>query len=166
IAPATHEPSTIPVVETATVVDGPDGHIEVDPPEVAETEAPTIVTNATEEDLEAPAAEQLPAATVVPPEQVPTGNPITLASGGSTRTVATASGTGTFRLGFTRAASSAAPNLPTYVSTICDGASVYSGAFNTTSAGPVVQEVPFSGASCSIKVKVSQPSPKWTGTSS
>lgn len=145
-------PQSIPVVETPEAVEGPDGHIEVERPQP--------------EEAEAPAAEQLPEATVVAPEQVPTGNTVTLASGGDTRTVATVSGTGTLRFGFTRSASSAAPNLPTYVSAICDGTSVYSGAFNTTSAGPVVQDIPFSGSSCSIKVRVAQPSPKWAGTSS
>lgn len=159
-------PQSIPVVETLEAVEGPDGHIEVERPQPEQAEAPVVVTEATEEELEAPAAKQLPEATVVPPEQVPTGNPITLASGGDTRTVATVSGTGTIRLGFTRTESSAAPNLPTYVSAICDGESVYSGAFNTTTAGPVVQDVPFSGSSCVVKVKVAQPSPRWAGTSS
>lgn len=103
---------------------------------------------------------------LVPTEDVPQGSPTTLSSGGATQTVARVSGTGTIRLGFTRTESSAAPNLPTYVSAICDGESVYSGAFNTTTAGPVVQDVPFSGSSCVVKVKVAQPSPRWAGTSS
>lgn len=105
-------------------------------------------------------------AVIVEAEEVPDKDPTTLSSGGATVTVATVSGTGTIPLGFTRSASSAAPNLPTYVSAICDGESVYSAAFNTTTADPVVQEIPFSGSSCSIRVKVAQPSPKWAGTSS
>lgn len=103
---------------------------------------------------------------VVSVEEVPQGGGTTLHAGGDTARVATVSGTGSITLGFTRTSSSTAPNLPTYVSTICDGASVYSGAFNTTSQGPVVQDVPYSGANCSIQVRVAQPSDRWTGTSS
>lgn len=103
---------------------------------------------------------------VVAVEDVPQGDGTTLQAGGATATVATVSGTGSVDLGFTRTSSSSAPNLPTYVSTICDGASVYSGAFNTTTQGPVVQDVPYSGTNCVIKVRVAQPSDRWTGTSS
>lgn len=103
---------------------------------------------------------------VVDVEKLPTGDPTTLSAGGDTVTVAAVSGTGSLELGFQRTSSSAAPNLPTYVSAICDGRSVYSGAFNVTTAGPVVQDVPFSGPSCVIKVKIAQPSTNWTGTSS
>lgn len=97
---------------------------------------------------------------------LPSETVATLHAGGSTATVASLSGTGAVTLGFTRTSSSTAPNLPTYVSTVCDGASVYSGAFNTTSQGPVIQEVPYSGAQCSIRVRVSQPSARWAGTTS
>jgi len=97
---------------------------------------------------------------------VPTETVATLRAGGSAVTVASLSGTGAVTLGFTRTSSSTAPNLPTYVSTMCDGASVYSGAFNTTTQGPVVQDVPYSGAQCSIRVRVAQPSARWAGTTS
>lgn len=121
---------------------------------------------AEEEDPLPVAATPGPEPAVDPVQQVPTETVATLRAGGDAATVATMSGTGAVTFGFTRASSSTAPNLPTYVSTICDGASVYSGAFNTTTQGPVVQDVPYSGADCAVSVRVAQPSARWLGTSS
>lgn len=103
---------------------------------------------------------------VVTPLAVPSGDPRTVGAGGDPVTVAMVSGTGSIVLGFARTQDSAAPNLPTYVSALCDGTSVYSGAFNTTDAGAVAQEIPYSGDTCSIQVTVSQPSDRWSGTRS
>lgn len=112
------------------------------------------------------AADEVPSALTMEVENIPEGDSTVLIAGSDARTVATVSGTGSVRLGFARSTSSAAPNLPTYVSAICDGTSVYSGAFNTTTQGAVAQDVPFSGSSCTIQVKIAQPSAKWVGTTS
>lgn len=85
-------------------------------------------------------------------------------AGREATTIATVSGTGTIAVTMARDTGSTAPNLPTYISSICDGASVYSGAFNTTGGGPFTKDVPFSGESCSVRVKVDQPSSRWSGT--
>lgn len=161
-----HPPQEIEVVHAAEEKTVPDASAL--PDLIPAPDEPTEVPEA--ETVEAPvepgAADDLGPAEVSVDEEVPTGGGETLHAGGSTKTVATVAGTGSITLGFTRTAGSTAPNLPTYVSTICDGSSVYSGAFNTTTQGPVVQEVPYSGAACSIRVRVAQPSDRWTGTSS
>ena len=163
-APAPPEAQPIPVVEPREGSSSPtEPHLVVETP--VEHEEPAE-SHAAEGQSDGEAPVEQPAPMIVTAEKVPEGGATTLRAGGSTQTVATASGTGTITLGFTRTASSAAPNLPTYVSSICDGASVYSGAFNTTTQGPVVQDVPYAGANCSIQVRVAQPSDRWTGTTS
>lgn len=87
-----------------------------------------------------------------------------LIAGGEASAVTIVSGTGTVPITFTRDPGSTAPNLPTYVSASCDGQSTYSGAFNTTGSGSVTKDISFSGNTCTINVKVAQPSPKWEGT--
>lgn len=165
LASVTTDPRTIPVVEesestAAAEPVGTQSTVRLLPVE-EEMETETDTSDSQAQDT---AGESAPI--IVSVDEIPEGHPTTLSAGGDTVTVATVSGTGSIALGFTRSSSSTAPNLPTYVSTICDGISVYSGAFNTTTQGPVLQDVPFSGSSCSIKVKVAQPSAKWRGTSS
>lgn len=72
-------------------------------------------------------------------------------------------GTGSINLVFSRDNSSQAPNLPTYASVLCDGSSVYSGAFNSTTDETFQKQIPYTG-SCQIKVAVRYPSAKWIGT--
>lgn len=158
--PTPLEPREMPTVELseqASPASEPVLELEEKAPE-APAEDPAAVLG------ETPGA--APEPMVVSVDEVPQGGGTTVHAGGDSARVATVSGTGSITLGFTRTSSSTAPNLPTYVSTICDGTSVYSGAFNTTTQGPVVQDVPYSGANCSIQVRVAQPSDRWTGTSS
>lgn len=161
------EPTTIPVVEVPVESEGASGGRADEPRAGA---GPSVDV---EQDAEpAPGSPSQEPDGAVPPssamavEDIPEGDPTVLVAGSDARTVATVSGTGSIRLGFTRASSSSAPNLPTYVSAVCDGASVYSGAFNTTTQGAVAQDVPFSGSHCAIQVKIAQPSAKWAGTTS
>lgn len=90
---------------------------------------------------------------------------VSVRAGGESVTLVTVTGTGTVDITLSRAPGSAAPNLPTYVSSLCDGRSVYSGARNTTGVNQHLT-VSFTGRSCAIKIKVSQPSARWTDTTS
>lgn len=82
---------------------------------------------------------------------------------GESRTIVSGlQGTGTVDLFFSRDAGSAAPNLPTYVSSICSGRPVYSGAYNTTGSNQH-RIATYTGKDCKVKVLVNHPSPKWSG---
>lgn len=78
-------------------------------------------------------------------------------------TVRTVNGNGVLPIRITRDSSSAAPNLPTYVSMICSNGSTYSAAYNTSAGETLTKSAPFSG-NCTLKVKTAYPTPKWNGT--
>ena len=87
-----------------------------------------------------------------------------LRAGGQATTIATLSGSGKISVRATRDPNSAAPNIPTYLSMLCDGGSVYSGAFNTTGTHEVT--VPYAGSTCRLIGRTAQPSQRWAGTTS
>lgn len=164
-----HDPGPAPLIPAAartstSTVTVPDSlHLDEDKPQ-ASAEAPAPVTPMPRSTTTA-AGETAAAPVAAPAATGPvTVAGIRLVAGEDSQTVyvpTTESGSATLTL--TRDAASAAPNIPTYVSTLCNGTSVYSGATNTTSAGATLV-VPWSGGGCKIIAKAAQPSAKWTGT--
>lgn len=92
------------------------------------------------------------------------GNRVKIKAGPSdATTVRTVSGNGVLPIRITRDSSSAAPNLPTYVSMICSNGGTYSAAYNTSAGETLMKDAPFSG-DCTLKVKTAYPTPRWNGT--
>lgn len=92
------------------------------------------------------------------------GNRVKIKAGPSdATTVRTVSGNGVLPIRITRDSSSAAPNLPTYVSMICSNGGTYSAAYNTSAGETLMKNAPFSG-NCTLKVKTAYPTPRWNGT--
>lgn len=137
------EPAPAPAEITATAP------VEVAPAPVEVAPAPAPVATTTWEAAPAPAPAPVPAGTTVAAE--------------STINLTTVSGTGTIPVTITRDPGSAAPNIPTYISAICDGASVYSGAYNATWQ-PLTTNISYAGSNCRIVATVKYPSAKWVGT--
>lgn len=110
-----------------------------------------------------PAVEQAPI-TETRPEPVPlTGTLLT--SGAGAQTLGTYSGSGNITLTINRDPNSAAPNIPTYISMICDGVSLRGGAVNATSTeGQSTITVAYAGSNCILSASAAQPSAKWAGT--
>lgn len=91
------------------------------------------------------------------------GQGFLVVAGEDSQTIAQYSGSGFLSLKLFRDTMSAAPNIPTYVSVICDGSSVYSGAYNSTDDA-ITRLVPYAGQDCRVKVKSDYPSKRWSGS--
>lgn len=184
VAPEAATPALAPVEAPAEVpaeavaVDSASAPVEAAPApvEAAPVEAPAPVEIAAPAPVEAaPAPVEAPApapvatttweaapAPVAPPAPAPVPVGTTVAAE-STINLTTVSGTGTIPVTITRDPGSAAPNIPTYISAICDGASVYSGAYNATWQ-PLTTNISYAGSNCRIVATVKYPSAKWVGT--
>lgn len=129
---------------------------------------PSAPTQSPKAPSSAPAEPHAPSTTAssAPPKSAAKhfGNQVKIKAGPSdATTVRTVSGNGVLPIRITRDSSSAAPNLPTYVSMICSNGGTYSAAYNTSAGETLMKNAPFSG-DCTLKVKTAYPTPRWNGT--
>lgn len=119
--PRQDDTGTVPEVNPPLTVTAPAWKLEAAPDVEAATPAQADSTPAP------PPSPSRPDAT----GDAPGGGGVTLTAGDSATTLATLPPAGTATLTTWRHPGSAAPNIPTYVSVLCAGTSVYSGTWNS-----------------------------------
>lgn len=164
-------PTSDAVSEPAPVVAEQPATVTEQVPVVEDTQSTVTTSN---EQATAPATAQAPAPQFIDQipresQDIPTTQAPAPVVGGTTVaseqtvTLTTVSGNGSIPVTISRDPASAAPNIPTYVSAICDGQSVGSLSANANSE-VYNSSISFSGNNCKIIASVKNPSSKWAGT--